>query len=96
MTWITSNLSVIDYFTDCPGSVNVTISRAERPSTSSETVELTCIITGVSRDQMEYYWWLIDAINSPIYTFSVSIVTNKPQITMFRNELTYQCTITVT
>ena len=82
---ITLCISVIIYFTDCPGSVNVTISsRTEWPSTTSDqTVELTCIITGVSRDQMEYYWWLIDAINSPIYTFSVSIVANKADRLMY-------------
>ena len=32
---------------------------------------LTCTGSGISRDKLEYYWWLIHDINSPIYTYSV-------------------------
>ena len=63
-----------DYFTECPESVNVTIKQAEKLSNlDDEAVELICVISGVTREEIEYYWWLIDATYTPIYTFSVII-----------------------
>ena len=34
-------------------------------------VELKCSITGISLDEIQYYWWLLYEKNAPIYTFSV-------------------------
>ena len=61
------------FFIDCPDFIDVTIHHKimKNAKPSDKEINLTCIGSGISRDQLEYYWWLIHEINSPIYTYSV-------------------------
>ena len=65
---------ILNSILDCPDSINVTTClSASNPLLDSGDAIIICTITGILRDQMEYYWWLIDDSNTPIYTFSVRL-----------------------
>ena len=36
-------------------------------------LNLRCVLSGASSNEVEYYWWLIAETNSPIYIYSVGI-----------------------
>ena len=57
-------------FTACPDHIHVSVS-LNKSSLHEDTVRLTSTLSGVSLGEVEYYWWLIHEINSPLYTYSV-------------------------
>ena len=38
------------------------------------TVKLTCVVSGLSMEDVKFYWWLIHDSNTPLYTFSVGAI----------------------
>ena len=64
-------------FTACPDHIHLSVS-LHKPSLRDDTVRLTSTLSGVSLDEVEYYWWLIHEINSPLYTYSVKTRLYEP------------------
>ena len=61
------------YFAACSPQNNVRIVQHNLADRPNGRVELTCLCSGVRPDDIEYFWWLIDDTNSPLYTYSVSV-----------------------
>ena len=59
-------------FPDCPKHIQLELSQ-NITTVVIDTLQLTSVISGVSIEDVEYYWWLIHEINSPLYTFSVMV-----------------------
>ena len=73
---ISSNLSLhVIYpsiFLACPDHIHVEIDQ-DISKGGVDKLRLTSTLSGVSIQEVEYYWWLIHEINSPLYTFSVRL-----------------------
>ena len=73
----TDHMKLCIYYLDpsaCDPNYNVNIIQHELANRPNGNVELTCICSGVPGDDIEFYWWLLDDHNSPLYTYSVSLV----------------------
>ena len=59
----------------CPAEVNVALHQVSAVTRPNGDVILKCDLSGVTIKEVEFYWWLMDETNSPIFIFSVSTMT---------------------
>ena len=55
-------------FSACPDHILTNLSQE---IVGPNELHLTAVISGIEHDEVEYYWWLVHEINTPLYTFSV-------------------------
>ena len=68
-------MGYVGIWTACPDGISTNITQIALASRPQGDVTLTCVLSGVRHEQVEYYWWLIQELNAPIFQYSVSFNT---------------------
>ena len=61
----------------CPAEVKVALQQVSTVTRPKGEAILQCDLSSVAIKEVEFYWWLIDETNIPIFTFSVSAMKKK-------------------
>ena len=68
---------MIWFISECPHDVDIRLSQIELAGRPVDNIVLSCVIDGIARDQIDFFWWLKHENNIPLYTFSVMMISNE-------------------